>query len=227
MTTTKLKEQRPHSHREGEDVDRAVEDTFPASDPPSTGGVTRIESDEEKRRVSPKRNDSDSVNEERKRLKAALTEGFRLSLFQQGVGMLFELFLAPLYFDQARWPDMVDGEMLTSSQAVTVGIAFNEFVLPLDLLHIGRDHAFIHTLKPSSNASARPLRAGRLSKPPRPSPCSKCEFTSVVSTLINALGFCSSRVSSCEASRFFPSASTVSSSMSSLRASITRRVTSA
>ena len=48
MTMTKPKEQHPHSHREEEDVDRAVEDTFPASDPPSTGGVTRIESDEEK-----------------------------------------------------------------------------------------------------------------------------------------------------------------------------------
>jgi hypothetical protein len=48
MTTTKPKEQHPHSHREEEDVDRAVEDTFPASDPPSTGGVTRIESDDEK-----------------------------------------------------------------------------------------------------------------------------------------------------------------------------------
>jgi len=48
MTTTKPKEQNPHSHREEEDVDRAVEDTFPASDPPATGGVTRIESDDEK-----------------------------------------------------------------------------------------------------------------------------------------------------------------------------------
>jgi hypothetical protein len=48
MTTTKPKEQHPHSHREEDDVDRAVEDTFPASDPPSTGGVTRIESDDEK-----------------------------------------------------------------------------------------------------------------------------------------------------------------------------------
>lgn len=48
MTTTKPTEQHQHSHREEEDVDRAVEDTFPASDPPSTGGVTRIESDDEK-----------------------------------------------------------------------------------------------------------------------------------------------------------------------------------
>jgi hypothetical protein len=48
MTTTKPKEQHPNSHREEEDVDKAVEDTFPASDPPSLGGVTRIESDDEK-----------------------------------------------------------------------------------------------------------------------------------------------------------------------------------
>ncbi len=48
MTTTKPTEQHPHSHRDEEDVDRAVEDSFPASDPPSTGGVTRIESDDEK-----------------------------------------------------------------------------------------------------------------------------------------------------------------------------------
>ncbi|MFK4443740.1 hypothetical protein ABH944_004441 [Caballeronia udeis] len=55
MTTTKPKEQRPHSHREEEDVDRAVEDTFPASDPPSTGGVTRIESDEDKKKGKPEK----------------------------------------------------------------------------------------------------------------------------------------------------------------------------
>ena len=54
MTTTKPKEQNPHSHREEEDVDRAVEDTFPASDPPSTGGVTRIESDDEKGKAEKK-----------------------------------------------------------------------------------------------------------------------------------------------------------------------------
>ncbi|CCD41172.1 hypothetical protein BKIR_c9_5464 [Candidatus Paraburkholderia kirkii UZHbot1] len=44
---TKAKEQHPNSDRDDEDLDRAVEDTFPASDPPATGGVTRIESDEE------------------------------------------------------------------------------------------------------------------------------------------------------------------------------------
>ncbi|WP_321799230.1 hypothetical protein [Caballeronia sp. J97] len=44
-----IKEQHPHSERDDEDVDKAVEDTFPASDPPATGGVTRIETDEEKK----------------------------------------------------------------------------------------------------------------------------------------------------------------------------------
>jgi hypothetical protein len=41
------KEQNTHSERDDEDVDRAVEESFPASDPPATGGVTRIEHDEE------------------------------------------------------------------------------------------------------------------------------------------------------------------------------------
>ncbi|MEZ2350959.1 hypothetical protein [Caballeronia sp. RCC_10] len=41
------KEQNPHSERHEEIVDKAVEDTFPASDPPATGGVTRIETDDE------------------------------------------------------------------------------------------------------------------------------------------------------------------------------------
>jgi hypothetical protein len=46
MTT--LKEKHPHSEREEHHVDKAVEDTFPASDPPSTGGVTRLEPDKKK-----------------------------------------------------------------------------------------------------------------------------------------------------------------------------------
>jgi hypothetical protein len=45
---SKLKEQNPHSERDDEDLDKAVEDTFPASDPPATGGVTRIETDDKK-----------------------------------------------------------------------------------------------------------------------------------------------------------------------------------
>lgn len=49
MGTENLKEQNPHSERDEEDVDKAVEDTFPASDPPSTGGITRIETDDDKK----------------------------------------------------------------------------------------------------------------------------------------------------------------------------------
>jgi hypothetical protein len=41
-----IKEQNPTSERAEEDVDKSVEDTFPASDPPAIGGVTRIETDE-------------------------------------------------------------------------------------------------------------------------------------------------------------------------------------
>jgi hypothetical protein len=48
QTMGNLKEQNPHSERDDEDLDKAVEDTFPASDPPATGGVTRIETDDEK-----------------------------------------------------------------------------------------------------------------------------------------------------------------------------------
>jgi hypothetical protein len=44
-----LKEQNPHSERGENEVDKAVEDSFPASDPPATGGVTRIETDDEKK----------------------------------------------------------------------------------------------------------------------------------------------------------------------------------
>jgi hypothetical protein len=35
-------EQHPHSNKSEKNVDKAVEDTFPASDPPSIGGVTKI-----------------------------------------------------------------------------------------------------------------------------------------------------------------------------------------
>jgi hypothetical protein len=36
-------EQHPHSERSEKEIDKAVEDTFPASDPPATGGTTRID----------------------------------------------------------------------------------------------------------------------------------------------------------------------------------------
>lgn len=39
---TQTREQRTPDDRSDDAVDKAVEDTFPASDPPATGGVTRI-----------------------------------------------------------------------------------------------------------------------------------------------------------------------------------------
>ncbi|MEW9585498.1 hypothetical protein [Paraburkholderia sp. DGU8] len=45
MATTP-KEQNPSSEKSEQDVDKAVEDSFPASDPPATGGTTRIESED-------------------------------------------------------------------------------------------------------------------------------------------------------------------------------------
>lgn len=38
-------EQHPHSDKSEKQIDQAIEDTFPASDPPSTGGTTKIEHD--------------------------------------------------------------------------------------------------------------------------------------------------------------------------------------
>jgi hypothetical protein len=50
LMSNRTNEQHPHSHdHKGEaQIDQAVEDTFPASDPPSTGGKTRIEPDKSK-----------------------------------------------------------------------------------------------------------------------------------------------------------------------------------
>ncbi|WP_425605850.1 hypothetical protein [Paraburkholderia translucens] len=39
------REKHPHSNRSEQQIDEAVENTFPASDAPSTGGSTRIEDD--------------------------------------------------------------------------------------------------------------------------------------------------------------------------------------
>ncbi|MCO5411859.1 hypothetical protein [Ralstonia mojiangensis] len=36
------KEKHPHAGKREELVEKAVEDTFPASDPPATGGITRV-----------------------------------------------------------------------------------------------------------------------------------------------------------------------------------------
>jgi hypothetical protein len=43
---TDPKQQNPASDKSEEEVDKAVEDTFPASDPPATGGTTRIRSED-------------------------------------------------------------------------------------------------------------------------------------------------------------------------------------
>ncbi|SOE47784.1 hypothetical protein SAMN05446927_0240 [Caballeronia arationis] len=40
------KEQSANSDKSEDLVDKSIEDSFPASDPPATGGATRIESDE-------------------------------------------------------------------------------------------------------------------------------------------------------------------------------------
>ena len=42
MATQTVEQKRPDD-RTDEEIDKAVEDTFPASDPPATGGATRIE----------------------------------------------------------------------------------------------------------------------------------------------------------------------------------------
>jgi hypothetical protein len=55
MTATSTpKEQNPHSERDDDQIDKSVEDTFPASDPPATGGVTRIEDGEESKQEKDK-----------------------------------------------------------------------------------------------------------------------------------------------------------------------------
>ncbi|MBB5408461.1 MULTISPECIES: hypothetical protein [unclassified Paraburkholderia] len=46
MTTHK--EKHPHSEKSEKQIDKQVEDSFPASDPPSTGGTTRIEPEQDK-----------------------------------------------------------------------------------------------------------------------------------------------------------------------------------
>ncbi|WP_233854730.1 hypothetical protein [Paraburkholderia sp. HD33-4] len=46
MTTHK--EKHPHSEKSEKQIDKQVEDSFPASDPPSTGGTTKIEPEQDK-----------------------------------------------------------------------------------------------------------------------------------------------------------------------------------
>lgn len=42
-------------------MDKSVEDTFPASDPPSTGGTTRIESEDEDDADEDEQQDDDTL----------------------------------------------------------------------------------------------------------------------------------------------------------------------
>ncbi|PRX30839.1 hypothetical protein B0G75_106280 [Paraburkholderia sp. BL18I3N2] len=44
---TDNKEKHPHSNKSEKQIDKQVEDSFPASDPPSTGGITKIVPDNE------------------------------------------------------------------------------------------------------------------------------------------------------------------------------------
>lgn len=46
MTTHK--EKHPHAGKSEKQIDNEVEDSFPASDPPSTGGTTKIVPDKDK-----------------------------------------------------------------------------------------------------------------------------------------------------------------------------------
>jgi hypothetical protein len=48
-------EQNPHAHKSESQIDHTVEDSFPASDPPATGGTTRIEPDETQHKHAEKR----------------------------------------------------------------------------------------------------------------------------------------------------------------------------
>ncbi|MEQ5844394.1 MULTISPECIES: hypothetical protein [Paraburkholderia] len=61
-----VREKHPHSNRSEKQIDEAVEDTSPASDPPSTGGRTRIEPDDP-RQNSDHRNERSDADEDASR----------------------------------------------------------------------------------------------------------------------------------------------------------------
>jgi hypothetical protein len=46
VAMTTHKEKHPHADKSEKQIDKEVEDSFPASDPPSTGGTTKIVPDE-------------------------------------------------------------------------------------------------------------------------------------------------------------------------------------
>jgi hypothetical protein len=45
MTREHLKEQHPNHDKSEDMLDESIEESFPASDPPATDGITRIEDD--------------------------------------------------------------------------------------------------------------------------------------------------------------------------------------
>lgn len=45
--TEQQKEKHPHGNKSEKQIDKEVEDSFPASDPPSTGGTTKIVPDKD------------------------------------------------------------------------------------------------------------------------------------------------------------------------------------
>jgi hypothetical protein len=44
---SKGRQPHPHEHKNEEQIDHTVEESFPASDPAATGGKTRIETDDD------------------------------------------------------------------------------------------------------------------------------------------------------------------------------------
>jgi len=46
---SKTREQNPNNEKSEDLIDESVEETCPASDPPATGGITRIETDDDKK----------------------------------------------------------------------------------------------------------------------------------------------------------------------------------
>jgi hypothetical protein len=44
---TKTREQNPNNEKPEDLIDESVEETLPASDPPATGGITRIETEDD------------------------------------------------------------------------------------------------------------------------------------------------------------------------------------
>jgi len=53
VAMTDTKEKHPHADKSEKQIDEQVEESFPASDPPSTGGTTKIVPDEDASKEKP------------------------------------------------------------------------------------------------------------------------------------------------------------------------------